>query len=797
MKAPGKRLGFAVLAVAYLVSALVVLRHGRKAEDPGRVTIRIAQWQLEVGVREAIDAVIHRYEQLNPRVRVVQIAVPGGPTYISWILTRMAGGNGPDLAQYDGTFPDIGRIFQPIGADVREPNPYNRGTPLAGVPWRDTFLDGMVSNYNRLLNDYYAVSLDVHVSRIVYNRPLLKAVTGSDAPPRTYRELLAVSAQIRAYARAHGLDLTPMANSPDATKMQAWLMAMAMTTGMCERIDYQHRLSIGLPDLGEAYLRNDWSYDTPEAVAWLNEMKEYGALCTPGFWQRSRTSAVSDFVSGHAVMIVAPSWAATELLALCPFSIAAFTYPYPREDDPVYGRYAHGPFSEGQIALGLPIYLNRATPHRAEAVDFLKFMTSQEGSAIFTRISNWPPATIGVKPSAFAAQFKFHSEGYCWGGNLMVPTQESDAQNFVFTHLAELWGSNGSVDAFRAVLRAGMRGKISDDFRKEISSELDNLRRIDVAAVAQVELAPPARRPEVLPILAASNEGVIYQLRALVEPAGAAAAPPLEIRGAGPGAAAAGAVPSDPRLAEAWGDLAAYRAREAAGIFDRRRSAAEPAVARGAVLGEAAALLDRQPVSTQQLDQARGLLAGLAAGADDIASAAIFLLGRIAQHHLYRPDATEAAREYARLIRRDPHSLWAQTALARLALLEIYALDLASPPAERVERAETLLAQADTPAAVSDLHLVIAYAILNYRLPAGGALPHLLAAERQGRLNWTDRTEVLVQIAELSRLAGAKEQAARYYRAFLAENPIDLRRYIVRQRLAALSAVPPAIVTAR
>ena len=47
-----------------------------------------------------------------------------------------------------------------------------------------------------------------------------------------------------------------------------------------------------------------------------------------------------------------------------------------------------------------------------------------------------------------------------------------------------------------------------------------------------------------------------------------------------------------------------------------------------------------------------------------------------------------------------------------------------------------------------------------------------------------------MQIAELSRLGGDKAQAAHFYRMFLAENPIDFRDYLIRQRLAAADKSP-------
>jgi len=254
--------------------------------------------------------------------------------------------------------------------------------------------------------------------------------------------------------------------------------------------------------------------------------------------------------------------------------------------------------------------------------------------------------------------------------------------------------------------------------------------------------------------------------------------------------AAASAAGSE--LTAGWQALADYRAEQALKVFDRDLAATDPAVAREARFGRGVALLDRQPVSASQVEEARALFTALAdSGTDDPAQGARFFLGRIAQHHLAQPDGAEAARQFRQLIAEHENSVWAQSALSRLALLEIYELDPSSPPAARLAGAEKLLAHARTPSAESELHLAIADAIFFYRLPAGSALPHLLAAERLGRLAWTARMEALVQIAELSRLAGNRQQAAQFYRTFLKENPRDLRHYAVSERLAEMEKPAP------
>ncbi|MCF7688651.1 MAG: hypothetical protein K9N01_10145 [Cephaloticoccus sp.] len=247
-------------------------------------------------------------------------------------------------------------------------------------------------------------------------------------------------------------------------------------------------------------------------------------------------------------------------------------------------------------------------------------------------------------------------------------------------------------------------------------------------------------------------------------------------------------------LANGWQALAGYRAGQALGVFDPQQNATDPGLAREARFGHAVALLDHQPVSGAELAEAQRVFTAMAeSGTDDFAQGARFFLGRIAQHHLAEPDAVEASRQFRRLIKEHVNSVWAQSALSRLALLEIYALSPDSAPAGRIAAAENLVASARTPAAKCEVHYVIATAILFYRLPGAGALPHLVAAERLNRLGWSERTEVLVQIAELSRLSGHQEQAAEYYQKFLTENPRDQRHYIIQQRLEQLQAAGVAL----
>lgn len=246
-------------------------------------------------------------------------------------------------------------------------------------------------------------------------------------------------------------------------------------------------------------------------------------------------------------------------------------------------------------------------------------------------------------------------------------------------------------------------------------------------------------------------------------------------------------------LADGWAALADYRAEEALRIFSAVANTADPAVTRQAELGRGVTLLALQPVSQTQIEQARSILSALTASqADEAALGAWFYLARIAQHHRAQAEPAEAARCYRRLLELAPDSAWAQSALGRLALLELYVPDGRGTLEQRFDRVSSLLVLARTPEARCDLHWLMAEAVAFHRLPAAQALPHLIAAEQTGRLDVVTRPDVLVQVAELSRRAGDTVAAREYYERFLRDYPRDNRDYLVRQRLEALDAAPVA-----
>jgi len=742
-----------LLVAAYAAALFAVGWRAWHARPPDRVTIRMSHFQLEGTVRDGFDAVIRRYEQLNPRVHVEQLAVPG-TIYTEWMRAQLAGGTAPDVLEYTtswGHMQELAqRYFQPITREALLPNPYNRGTPLEGIPWRDTFVDGMNSpnGYIPGLGDYYAPGVCMFTLRVFYNRTLLREITGSGEAPTNWREFLRVCAAVREYARTRHRPLFPIASSRANCQYLASPVMLNFGGRVYERLDHRHSLKVTYEEAVTGLLRGEWSFRTPEVADGLEVFREIGENSQPGFAHASVDMAMLLFLRGEAVMFCSGSWDASTLKRDAGFEVGAFRPPLPGPDDPQFGPVILGPLSDGSVQTGTPLFLNKASGNQAAAIDFLRFLTSREGNQIFVNESQWLPAVREVRPTDFSGEFKPFYDGYCWDNSTSYLFNGTgvDMTGTFLNEMNLMFGPDGSVAAMQGAMERLLPVATDHDLRIFLRDARDAFNGADATGAMRHRADPRDSRLLAPPAL---QEAEYYSIRALVDGGPPRAEVPPETEAVPPG---------DPQDGS----------RD--GRFDR-----------------AVSLLERQPATGEQVADARRLFAGLASGGDDDAGlGARYFLGRIAQFYQDRADPAEAARQYRLLIAAKPGSLWAQTALTRLAILQIYELDPGVSPEARIGAAERLLAEAANPAAASELHLILEDALFYFRLSPALALPHLLAAERLGRLDGPTRADVLVQIAEVSSLLGRTADARTYYGKLLAEFPRDERHYMVGLRLAAL-----------
>ncbi len=483
----GNGIGLALLLACFGFSLVGIMTREREESQEGAVTLRFAHWQLEGKLRDAFDTLAREYEALHPGVRVKQIAIPER-VYPQWMRTQLVGEMAPDILQLGmmGNNEDemLARFFTPLTAVVDEPNPYNEGTSIEGMPWRETFVDGLSGGYNYRPNllDYYGVALSLHTVRVYYNVDLWKELFGDAPVPANYGEFIARCDDVSAYAKRRGVSLIPIASSKNNGPMLIDRIASSQTQRLVRKIVRQNALKNGAIDIGLGYLRGDWDLDTPEIGDLFAIEREVAMRMQPGYMQVSREDAAFHFLQGRAMFITTGSWDAPSFRLQATFNIDVFNVPVPGRDAPRFGRNVLGPASELGVNTGLTFGVTRLSTQREAALDFLRYLTSSRVNARFSELSDWMPAVADVAVPRSLQSFAPLSDGYINGFSLRAlggETKRTIDKNY---HL--LSGPYGSIEAFKEAILPEFKTAVSKDMAHQARIILENVVRQDITLAA-------------------------------------------------------------------------------------------------------------------------------------------------------------------------------------------------------------------------------------------------------------------------------------------------------------------------
>lgn len=482
------RLALGLFAAGYVFALVWVFTHSTPLAPTRPVTIRIAHWQIERGPPDGLEAAIRRYEELNPRVHVEQVAVPS-PLYRLWLRANLGGKMGTDLVEFAyfiGGVNDIPvRYFEPLTGLMGEPNPYNRGTSMEKIPWRLTFADGLYFAITQSpeIGQIYAATLSQGSMRFFCNRELLEKITGRSAvAPKTMQDFRVLCAQTADYVKRTGQVVHPLAGSLSNGQ---WIIDFTMAgsvSGLNLALDREGYLSRQPRQAMTDYLQGRWSYRGPELRAALTLAREMAMQMKPGFAQLSRDDAVQEFLRGEALFIFSGTYDATSLKKLASFTVESMRFPQPQLDDPVIGKFIRGPFQDGTISTGMEIYLNKDSRHKDEAIDFLRFLTSTEGGRIFMEHSGWITSVRGVPIPPDLAVDRPTGDGFTTGIQYVGVGPNSTMKFWQNMHL--LVGPQGSVDRFVDAIEPEMPAAITADLRLEVSGNVNAVRTVDSEIIA-------------------------------------------------------------------------------------------------------------------------------------------------------------------------------------------------------------------------------------------------------------------------------------------------------------------------
>ena len=517
-------LSFCFLLLAYGAACLWVFTRSTPVWRQRPVTIYFAHWQIERGPPAGINAAIRRYEELNPRVRVVQLAIPGGTIYPQWLRSNLAGGIGADLLEWGSWVPgtkDIpARYFAPLTAELVRPNPYNRGTSQEGIPWEDTFHDRLLAPRRDSPDpgQIYAVNLTEHALRLFCNASLLREIAGPNVTLRTFDDLRRLLAATKVFARRTGQPISGIAGSRDTTRTLAEPLLVPTALVVNQRMDTGGQLFLYNRQMLAGYVEGQWHYSDPPVKAALQLVREVTEAMKPGFQQLRRDDAMLEFLRGQALFFFYGTWDATSVRQLASFEIQIFKLPPVTPDDSEVGRFVLGLMGEGLGETGLAMYLNKDSRHPAEALDFLRFITSVPGNQLFTDHSLWLPAVNGVVLPEAIRNFRDYQQGYAFG-QAPYDAIGSEVSMEWDRHFYELVGEQGSADRYAAALDRVMPAAMRTDLTTEMRNTLLLVKPQDPVIVGWAGLPGEAARVRQSELEAGQtmSEGLALQMKRVLD----------------------------------------------------------------------------------------------------------------------------------------------------------------------------------------------------------------------------------------------------------------------------------------
>jgi len=457
-------IGGIILCLAIAASFWRVISRSLQSGTSDQIELRIGHQNLHSGMREGYAAAIESYERLHPNVKITQVPIPLR-SYSAWVRIQLIGKNAVDiLSTWEARSDDIQRYFLPLSPFLGDPNPYNAGTSLEGVAWRDTFFDGL-SNMRQAneLNDgeIYAISLQRVSTLLLINIDLLREITGSDtALPRDFEDLRALAAQVRAYNQRTGRRIIPIASGRVYAEIAFSRIVPSVTQKLILNQSPNRDLAINGYD--QFILDGTLSYSrTPELLRSLELMSELAQMLTPGFPQFENHDAVSAYTQQRSLMIIAGSWDYGTVVATGNFETRAVPIPLPSPRDSKYGEFTLGPSAEIQFPDGT-LGIIKSSKHREVALDFLRYLSSQPIATQFSEISQRLPSIVDAPISKHLEQLLPESGGELPGFRVDL-IFGPNAQTFIARHIHLITGLRPDIPAFASTLDAEIALYIRQD----------------------------------------------------------------------------------------------------------------------------------------------------------------------------------------------------------------------------------------------------------------------------------------------------------------------------------------------
>jgi raffinose/stachyose/melibiose transport system substrate-binding protein len=427
-------LGVLFLVAALTASVMRVMSIRKKLFDPNKTIMHIQHWQLELGYRNALQAVIDRYVKMRKDLYGEEIEIYQLPVtervYAQLLNTHLISGTAPDIAELGMAKLSkeeqyLAQYFQSLVKHVIIPNPYNdpkywpelseadqkKLLKLKPFPWRETFIDGMQCCYKEGMQDYFGVPTSMFTNRLFYNKDILTKAGYPDGP-KTLQELFDACQEIKTMKDKKGKPLIPIAGSKYSLEHGfKKRYSVAFTASFEPQLDLDLGGTINDTEAYIGFLNKIVTMETPAIKAQYECMLDICNQFSPGFMGMDRMQSGFDFVMGRAGMIASGSWDAMSMFKQAQFEVGVVDFPLPVKPER-WSEFVLGRCNEAKSGGGTVYGVYKFGKNKELALDFLRYLTSQPGNQLLNQKADWLPVILGALPSQRMLAFVPDPKGY-------------------------------------------------------------------------------------------------------------------------------------------------------------------------------------------------------------------------------------------------------------------------------------------------------------------------------------------------------------------------------------------------
>ena len=447
--------------------------------------------------------IAHEWEALHPEAEVVFVRQPVGD-YLTWLLTQMKGGIGPDILWAEGNWCNDyakNNWFVKLNPYLEQPNPY--------VPdnrrWVDIFYEHWIAQRCAPDGSLYSLPVDLNETGVYYNKDIFRQA--GVAVPETWAQL------IDACSRTQDAGYVPFAIAAKqygAFCWVKWVLHDQLWRDVLPAADVRGRFpNVDDQEMVRAYRKGLWSPRDPRYVEMLRLLKEWAQ-----FWNRDAMAGTPEeerlFRLGKAAMYLHGSWYLPNLLhdPLRAFDFGVFPLPGLTKTSSPYGLDETGPAPGvgGAGATQYAITTNAVRGGKLDlAVDFMRYFTAPHNLERLVdeagiTLPNGPGMKVNPVLQPFAKALE--ARRYAFPGQVSVRRHYDHEFRVLQSYIGGTYSVQQAVDSMDTSAAEAMDRLVRDNPQWAFSRDWDILPDLPQAdqAKAGADGAWQRRGPWVIPV---------------------------------------------------------------------------------------------------------------------------------------------------------------------------------------------------------------------------------------------------------------------------------------------------------